>query len=211
MTTICPSRPLDALLPIALPSAAKPPTPMSRCRDTVRRVAFCRDPPTRGCAPRCCPPQCRLPRCRPARRRRFPPRCRPSQRFPAPPLAATIALLAVVAPHIAMPPAATPPDTTATTPPDAIPPVATRPIAMPPPRCHAATPPVALLSGSLSPVVLSDAVTPNAALAASDLNGLFPAATRPSRRQATATMTATPQRPKGRGRVWWWEGGVRVR
>ena len=40
-----------------------------------------------------------------------------------------------------------------------------------------------------------------AALAASDLNGLFLVATRPSRRQATATTTAAPRHgQKGRGR-----------
>ena len=46
------------------------------------------------------------------------------------------------------------------------------------------------------------ATTPPATLAAGDLDGLFPVATRPSRRHATATMTATPRR----GRAWWWGG-----
>ena len=40
------------------------------------------------------------------------------------------------------------------------------------------------------------ATTPPAALAAGDLDGLSPVATRPWRRQAAATMTAMPRRPK---------------
>ena len=42
---------------------------------------------------------------------------------------------------------------------------------------------------------------------ANDDSKLFPVATRPSRRQATTTMTVTPQRPTRQGRRRWWGGG----
>ena len=117
---------------------------------------------------------------------------------------------AATPPVQAMPLTAASPDATlpAATPLDTIPLVAARFIATPPARCRAATPPTALLSGALAPVMLPAIVALATALAASDLDGVFPAATRPSRSQAISTMTATLLRPMGRGRVWW--GGRRV-
>ena len=56
------------------------------------------------------------------------------------------------------------------------------------------------LFGWFPPAALLPVTTPSAALAAGDLGGLLPAATRLSRRQATATTTT--RRETGRGRAW---------